>query len=129
MTIQYVIAVLLTLLALVEILGITLIPGSWRFTETICYLRVNGILVSVEYVSGKLVIPLNPLFFPVNDSLNTQNLCLVNNTFSTSKMAVECSCHKLVIDSSRIVFSNIVIGLVLLASLWTIARRSEFEVL
>ena len=129
MTVQYIIAILLILLALAEILGITFKAGSWRFTETICYLRVNGTLVGVKYVNGKLVMPLNPLFFLVNDSLNMQNLCLDNNTLSTNKMVVECSCCKLVIDSSRVVFSNIVIGLVLLASLWTIARRSEFEVL
>lgn len=129
MTIQRVIATLLTLLALAEIFGIMFTVGPWHYVETICCLRVNGTLVGVRHVSGKLVMPLNPLFFLVNGSLNMQNLCSGNNTLSINKMIVTCSCCKLVIDSSRVVFSNIVIGLVLLGSLWTMVRRSEFEVL
>jgi len=130
MTVQHVVVVLLVLLALAELFGITPVVGSWRYVETVCYLKVNGVLVSVEYVDSGLVIPLNPLFSLVNSSgLDIHNLCLNNNTLLVDGMVVACSCCEYVIDSSRIVFSNIVVGLVLLGSLWVMVRRSEFEVL
>ena len=110
MTVQHVVVVLLVLLALAELFGITPVVGSWRYVETVCYLKVNGVLVSVEYVDSGLVIPLNPLFSLVNSSgLDIHNLCLNNNTLLVDGMVVACSCCEYVIDSSRIVFSNMLL--------------------
>jgi len=130
MTIQYIVIAILVLLALAELFGITLVAGPWHYVETICYLRVNGVLAGIGYVNSRLIVPLNPLFSLVNNSsLDVHSFCLSNITFSVNGMTVTCSCCELVIDSSRIVFSNIVVGLVLLGSLWVVVRRSEFEVL
>jgi len=129
MAIQRVIVALLAVLAVAELFGVVFIVGLRHYVETICYFKINNTLVGIRYVEGKLVVPLNPLFFLIDDSLDVCNVCSRTTALSTNETIATCSCCKFAIDSSRIVFSNIVIGLVLLGSLWTMVRRSEFEVL